>query len=122
MQVGSESYLLRNPNDKSRDRTLLKKKSMVNFRLEDVEQTNKVIQLQFMVKGFDARKIQFRLNRARSMGEFYPFYHSPVIANEKVAGCKWEVTDFFFKEICRNDLERTLKIEFFEIKLVKESE
>ena len=79
-----------------------------------------MIQLQFMVKGFEARRIQYRLARARSMGEFYPFYSSTVLANDRITGTKWEVTDFYFKEICRNDFQRTLKIEFFEIKNVKE--
>ena len=79
-----------------------------------------MIAMQFMVKGFEARKIQYRLSRARSMGEFYPFHLSAVIQNDKVAGGKWDVEKFFFKEICRNDIERTLKIEFFELKQVKE--
>ena len=57
-----------------------------------------------MVRGFDTRKIQFRLSRARSMGEWYPLYCSPVIMNEKVAGAKWEIIELSLKDLCRNDL------------------
>lgn len=56
------------------------------------------------------------------MGEFYPLYCSEVIINEKVFGSRFEVTDFAMKEICRNDTHRTLRLEFFEIKQVKEQD
>lgn len=55
------------------------------------------------------------------MGEFYPVYVSPVILNDnRVKGCQWEIEEFPIRELCRNDLKKILKIEFFEIKNVKE--
>ena len=119
-QVGAVSLKLRNPINAKKDLALIRRDSQINFRLEDVEQTNRVIQLQFMLKGVEARRVQYRLCRARSMGEFCPIYASEVLANDKNGGSKWEVTDFLYKDICRNDFQRTLKIEFFEIKNVKE--
>ena len=55
------------------------------------------------------------------MGEFYPFYHSPVMINS-AQGSKWDLVEFPVKDICRNDLQRTLKIEFFEIRNIKEKD
>ena len=42
--------------------------------------------------------------------------------NDRIRGSKWELMDFPFRELCRNDIQKNLKIEFFEIKSVKEVE
>ena len=52
------------------------------------------------------------------MGEFFSMYTSEVIMNDRTHGAKWELIDMPAKELCRNDMQRSLRIEFFEIKFV----
>lgn len=84
LQTAAVSYQLRNTTSNSNDRNLLRSNSQVMLRYDVVEQTSTVVQLQFMVKAFDCRKIQFRLSRTRTLGEYYPVYVSSVIINDRV--------------------------------------
>lgn len=56
------------------------------------------------------------------MGEFYPLYVSEQIPNDRTVGAKWDLIEIPAKELNRNDMKRSMRIEFFEVKNVKEVE
>ena len=62
------------------------------------------------MKGFSGRRIFFKLLRARSMGEYVPFFESEV-KELPAGGAEWPGLEFPMKEICRNDHNRSLRIE-----------
>lgn len=84
------------------------------FRVEEIEQTNTILHLKWKLKGFTARKVYFKLLRSRSLGEYVPFHTSTVKQNDPMSGAEWPAIDIPMKDICRNDNNRSLKIEVHE--------
>ena len=89
-----------------------KKHTTIMFRVEEIEQTNTVVHLKWKLKGFNARKFYFKLLRSRSLGEYVTFYTSSV-QDMNVAGVEWPC-EFKMKDICRNDPNRSLRIEIWD--------
>ena len=102
-----------NNEDKKLQKQLQKKGSTLMFRTEEIEQTNTIIHLKWKLKDFVPRRIYFKLQRSRSLGEYVTFYSSQIMKGDP-HGVEWPSIDFRMKDICQNDANRSLRIEVYE--------
>lgn len=96
--------------------------SQMVVRLEEIEQTNDMINLTFKACEFDEMgALIYKLYRNRSLGEFVEVYKSERRRNNPEIGCQWKEMTIPVKDLARNDIERVLKLEVYRTKKGREN-
>jgi hypothetical protein len=93
--------------------------STCTLRYEQIEQTNTLVTLQVMVKGYQQAYLMYKILIVREMNDYVCVYTSKRKQNDFVEGARWDSHQIPMKDLCRNDLNRQLRLEIYEWRRVK---